>query len=331
MKGNLTKIIDRICGGGDILPDEALYLINREDDTDVETLIQAGHAIFKHFCSDEADICSLVNAKSGSCSEDCRFCAQSGHYNGDVKEYTLLDPREILARAKEAERFKTQRFCIVTSGGTLSEDDFNSVIEAYQLIRSETSLKLDGSLGLLSLAQIEALKEAGVTRINHNLESSRAFFPNVCTTHSFDDRYNTVKRLKTSGLEVCCGGIIGLGESREDRISLAFSLKELSVDSVPINILNPRPGTPFENNERLTPREIIKTIALFRLIMPTVILKIAGGREVNLGTDQEQALHAGANGVIIGGYLTTQGNPVQKDLDLLARAGLKVPSSCRSI
>jgi biotin synthase len=320
----IAPIIKRIYAGGEITREEAQVLINRETGADTEALIAAGQAVFKHFCSDLADMCALINAKSGSCGEDCRFCAQSEHYAVEVPRYPLLAISEIIERAKQAESFGAHRFCIVTSGGSLSADEFQHVLDAYRAIRSATALKLDGSLGLLSFERIQALRDAGVTRVNHNLETSRDFFPHVCSTHSFDDRYNTVKRLKQAGLEVCCGGIIGLGESRNDRLALAFSLKELAVDSIPVNILNPRPGTPFERNERLSAEEIIKTIALFRLINPQAVIKIAGGREVNLGTDQERALRAGANGIIIGGYLTTQGNPVQKDIDLVKRAGLRI-------
>jgi len=320
----ITTYKDRIIGGGALTVEEAQELIAITEKNHYVALIEAAHAIFKHYCSDEADICSLVNAKSGSCSEDCRFCAQSAHYNSEVKEYSLLDPQAIVAHAEEAARFGTQRFCIVTSGGATSEVEFENILAAYRLIREKTDLALDGSLGLLSNEQIQKLKDVGVTRVNHNLESSERFFPHVCTTHTFRQRYETIQRLKEQGLEVCAGGIIGLGETASDRISLAFSLRELAVDSIPINILNPRPGTPFEKNESLSVFEIIKTIAVFRCILPTQVIKIAGGREVNLGDAQAEALRAGANGIIIGGYLTTQGNPVEKDKKILTAAGLKV-------
>lgn len=324
MKTDIVSVLNRICSGGEIQKEEAQVLIDRDDTTDIEELVHAGQTVVKHFAMDVADMCTLINAKSGACAEDCRFCAQSEHYRVGVEKYPLLSTAAILERAKHAESFGAHRFCIVTSGGSLSDAEFQHVLDAYKAIRSATALDLDGSLGLLGDDRIRALREVGVTRVNHNLETSREFFPHVCSTHSFDERYDTVRRLKQAGLEVCCGGIIGLGESRTDRISLAFSLKELGVESIPINILNPRPGTPFEHNERLTPAEIIKTIALFRLINPRAVIKIAGGREVNLGTHQERALRAGANGIIIGGYLTTQGDPVQKDIELLRRAGLQV-------
>jgi biotin synthase len=320
----IKKYTQRVISGSFLTEEEALLLISVKDENAFNALVDGSHAIFEHYCSNVADICSLVNAKSGACSEDCRFCAQSAHYNSRVHEYPLLDPEEIVKKAQEAELSGTHRFCIVTSGGRTTAREFELIVQAYRLIREKTSLALDGSLGLLTDDQIKKLKEVGVTRVNHNLESSERFFPNVCTTHSFRERYQTIQRLKAHGLEVCAGGIIGLGETESDRVSLALSLRELQVDSVPINILNPRPGTPFEKNVRLTVFDIIKTIAVFRFLLPDRVIKIAGGREVNLGDAQISALRAGANGIIIGGYLTTQGNSVEKDKHILSAAGLKV-------
>lgn len=314
----------RVLNGGMLSEKEALELIRASDPAEYKILREISQAVFRKFCSADADICSLVNAKSGSCGEDCRFCAQSSYYNVDVTEYPLMKPEEIAARARQAERAGTQRFCIVTSGNALSADDFKNVIKAFTLIRRQTNLALDGSLGVLEDHQLRLLKQAGVTRLNHNLETSERFFPRICTTHSYKDRYNTVLKIKKHKIGVCSGGIIGLGESEEDRVSLAFALQRLDVDCVPLNILNPRKGTPFQNNRKLSPQEIIKTIAVFRLILRHIPLKIAGGREVNLGDHQVDALRAGANGIIIGGYLTTRGNPVQDDLRLLRKAGLKV-------
>ncbi len=324
MKKYINDICERVIDGGEILFQEALKLICIEDGRDCDELEKAGHRVLHSFCGDKCDLCSLVNAKSGLCSEDCAFCAQSIHYESGVKEYPFLDCDEIVRRAKEVESMGAHRFCIVTSGKQLEGEDFKKVLDAFRAIKEKTNLKLDGSLGILDDERIQLLKDAGVTRINHNLETSERFFPSICSTHTFSDRYNTVKRLKQSGIEVCSGGIIGLGEELSDRISLAFSLKDLGAECVPVNILNPRPGTPLEGVEKLSAREIIKTIAVFRLILPRVVIKIAGGREVNLGDAQADALRSGANGIIIGGYLTTKGNAFEKDLALVHSAGLRV-------
>jgi len=324
MERDINKLGKRIINGGEISFEEACALLSMTSEQDIDELVETAHEVFLAFQNKKADLCSLVNAKSGRCSEDCAFCAQSSHFNGAVNEYPLFDVDKIVQCAKEAEQSGAHRFCIVTSGKRLDSNDFNRVLDAFRAIREHTSLELDGSLGLLSDDEIKALREVGVTRINHNLETSERYFSNVCSTHTFRDRYKTIERLKQQGMQTCCGGIIGLGEAREDRVALAFSLKNLAVDCVPLNILNPRPGTPLEKRPRLTPQEIIKTIAIFRLILPRAIIKIAGGREVNLGEAQARALQAGANGIIIGGYLTTPGNSVKEDLGLIQSAGLEI-------
>jgi len=324
MNDTITQCIEHICNGGNISFDESLQLLSIEHDDAYHALIEAGHTVFRHFCGTHADLCSLVNAKSGRCTEDCAFCAQAGQYATGIETFPLRDSAYIVQRACEAAERGAHRFCIVTSGGRLTTDEFAQILEAYKAIRKKTSIALDGSLGILDDAHICALKDVGVTRINHNLETSERFFPHICTTHTFQDRYNTIKRLKYYGFEVCSGGIIGMGEERVDRISWAFSLKSLRVDCIPINILNPRPGTPLALVERLSHKEIIKTIAVLRLIFPSAVIKIAGGREVNLGDAQPEALRAGANGIIINGYLTTCGNPVTDDIALIQSAGLDI-------
>lgn len=324
MMQHIQDIGNRIINGGAISFDEAYALISLEKKSDYDALVDSAHKVFLHYCGNGCDLCSLVNAKSGLCAEDCAFCAQSIHFNTQAREYALCTIDDIVARAQEAEKMGAQRFCIVTSGGHLSTEDFKKIRAAFCAIKEKTHLGLDGSLGILQDDEIEALKEVGVNRINHNLETSERFFPSICLTHTFRDRYTMVERLKRHGMEVCSGGIIGLGEERIDRISLAFSLKALHVDCVPINILNPRPGTPLEKAEKLSVQEIITTIAVFRLILPRAVIKIAGGREVNLGNAQKEALQAGANGIIIGGYLVTQGSPFIDDLALIHSAGLVV-------
>ncbi len=268
-------------------------------------------------------LCSLINAKSGLCYEDCKFCGQSRRYKIGTKIYPLLSEKEMLNRAREIEKIGTDNICIVTSGGGLNKEEFEQVLKTSRLILKNTSLKLDCSLGHISLEDARELKKAGVDTYNHNLETSFGYFPTICTTHTFDDRLATVKKIRKSGLKTCCGGIIGLGESKRQRVELAFALKELEVDTVPINILNPRPGTPLENMPSLEPLEIIRTIALFRLILPKAIIKIAGGREHNLRQLQSLVFLAGANGMIIGGYLTTPGRSAEDDLKMIKDLGFE--------
>ncbi|MDD5086087.1 MAG: biotin synthase BioB [Candidatus Omnitrophica bacterium] len=319
LKINFLK--DAVLRGAPIGWEDALFLANIEEEEEILALAEAADEIRKHFCSDKIDLCSLINAKSGRCSEDCAFCAQSARHKTGAETYPLLDGKTIAEAAGEAERNGAHRFCIVTSGGSLSDAEFEKVIRAFLLIHKSTNLELDGSLGFLSDDRMRRLREAGVSRINHNLETSREYYPQIVKTHRFEDRVDTVKRLKNSGFEICSGGIIGMGESREDRLRLAFELRDLSSRCVPINILNARPGTPLENEPKLTPLEIIKTVACFRFILPEATIKLAGGREANLGQYQELALKAGANGIIIGGYLTTSGSPVEEDFALIERAG----------
>jgi biotin synthase len=269
-------------------------------------------------------LCSLINAKSGLCYEDCKFCGQSRHYSISCKSYPLLSLPRALKQVKEAEKIGPDNICIVTSGGALNKKEFGLILEVAKAITTKANLKLDCSLGRISLTQAKQLKKLGVDTYNHNLETASGYFSNICTTHTFNDRLTTVKRLKKAGLKVCCGGIIGLGENRRHRVELAFALKQLEVDTVPINILNPRPGTPLENMPTLEPMEIIRTIAVFRLILPKAIIKIAGGREHNLRDLQSLAFLAGANGMIIGGYLTTAGRGIQDDLKMVRDLGFRI-------
>lgn len=268
-------------------------------------------------------LCSLINAKSGLCYEDCKFCSQSRRYNRGAKTYPLLSKEEMIKKAKEAKQIKVDNFCIVTSGGELNKEEFEVLLETAEAITANTGIKLDCSLGRVSFEWAKKLKNAGVDTYNHNLETAPDYFPQICTTHSFDHRLRSVKNIKKAGLKLCCGGIIGLGESKRQRVELAFALKGLGADTVPINILNPRPGTPLEKLPSLSPMEIIRTIAVFRLILPKAIIKIAGGREHNLRDLQGLAFLSGANGMIVGGYLTSKGQPVEDDLKMVRDLGFK--------
>lgn len=262
---------------------------------------------------DTLELCTILNARSGRCSEDCRFCAQSAHYATGAQEYPLVSPNVLLEAAQRAREIGSDHFCIVSSGRALTGTEFNDVLHAAAEIRRQTGMTVCGSLGCLTYTQLVQLREAGISRYQHNLETSRRFFPHIVTTHTFDDRVRTVRDAKTLGFSVCSGGILGLGETREDRISMALTLKALEVDVVPVNALMPIPGTPLADVEPISPIEVLKTVAIFRLLLPDTVIKLAGGRESVLKEFQAMAFMAGANGMIIGGYLTQRGRAVEED------------------
>ncbi len=319
----------RVLGGGEVTLEEALRLVEIENGSeDFKHLLEAAREITFNFNSDEPGLCSLINAKSYLCAEDCGFCSQSVRFDTRVNRYKLMGIEEVVDAAKAFEKKGTQNFCIVTSGGELDDAEFEQILEMYRRLQAETQLKLDGSLGFLSPDRVKRLKEAGVRRFNNNLQSSREFYPNIVSTHTYDKRIETLKMLQDGNMEICSGGILGMGETREDRIKLAFELKPYAPHCLPMNILNPRPGTPLENQPQPEPLEMVKTIAVYRFIHPKANIKLAGGREINLGdTYQEMSLLGGANGLILGGYLTTDGNPIKADLDMLERTGFQLPKA----
>jgi biotin synthase len=259
-------------------------------------------------------LCSIINAKSGRCSEDCHFCAQSAHYQTEAPVYPLLDTAQIIAAAHEAKKNGASRFSLVTSGRGLASEDLPQVLEIIRAIRTEVGIKVCASLGILGESELGQLKEAGVSRYHHNLETSREFFPQVCTSHSFGDRIATIKAAQAVGLSVCSGGIFGLGESEADRLSMALSLVECGIDSVPINILIPLPGTPCAGLAPLAIPEILRSIALYRLILPQAAIRLAAGRESALADFLSSAFMAGADAMMIGGYLTQRGRSPEADL-----------------
>ena len=327
MKELIDSLKTKVLEGGEISFEEAMRLIELEDSADIDLLLAAAREITLHFNSNEVGLCSLINAKSYLCGEDCGFCAQSVRFDTRVNRYQMMSADEVVAAAREFEKKGTQNFCIVTSGGDLSDGEFEQVIEIYRRLKAETSMNLDGSLGFLTPTRIERLKDAGVRRFNNNLQSSREFYPKIVSTHTYEKRLETLRLLKEGNMEICSGGILGMGETREDRVKLAFELKPYAPHCLPMNILNPRPGTPLENQPAPNPLEMVKTIAVFRFIHPRANIKLAGGREVNLGTFyQEMALRGGANGLIVGGYLTTQANPIHEDLEMVKRAGFDLPA-----
>ncbi|KXS43031.1 MAG: biotin synthetase [Candidatus Frackibacter sp. T328-2] len=320
----LEKLSEHVLAGGEINQEEAMALVKLEESKTMK-LLAAANEIKEKFIGKKVDLCSIVNAKSGSCLEDCTFCAQSAHHETGVNNYPLLDKKKVLARAKEVEKGGAEHFGLVTSGrGVVSDEDFNKIIEIISEIKEKTTLEVCASLGTLNESRANKLSKVGLKRYNHNLETSKSYFSKICTTHTYEERVKTVRFLKDKGIEVCCGGIIGLGESFTDRVELAFTLKELDVDSVPINILNPVSGTPLEDNEPLPPMESLKTTAIFRFILPKKIIKLCGGREENLRDLQSLSLLSGVNGLLIGDYLTTEGRAVEDDLQMIKDLGLNM-------
>jgi biotin synthase len=291
---------------------------------DLVRLIREGTSLRERYFGKRVMLCSIVNAKSGRCSEDCAFCAQSGRHRAQIEVYPLLEPERILEEAKKASLMGARRFSIVTSGRALSQRDFDKVLKAIELIRKETDLLVCSSLGFLDLKRAKALKEAGLSRYHHNLETSPSYFPKICTTHSIQEKIETILCAKEAGLSVCSGGIIGLGEGREERLELALKLRELEVDSVALNYFHPIPGTKLENQNSLTPMEFLRTVTLFRLILPCKEIRLTGGRAYGLRDLQPLGILCGANGLMIGNYLTTRGRPYEMDLRMLSDLELQI-------
>lgn len=313
----------KILSGKNIDWDEALYLSNLADE-EPEQVLELASQITKQLSGNKVELCAITNGKSGSCSEDCRFCAQSAHYKTGTQVYSVISPAEALDKAKKMEAAGVGRFSLVTSGRGISDRDFEKILEIFQVLRKETSLQLCASLGIIDYDKATHLKEIGVTRYHHNLEASCSFFPNICTTHTYQERIDTIVAVRQAGLEVCAGGIIGLGETRRQRLELAFDLRKLEVVSVPINVLNPIPGTPLSEQPMLSAQEVLLTIALFRAVLPGTVIRLCGGRERALGQSQAEALHAGLNGLMVGNYLTTLGRTLKDDLSMLKNMGMKI-------
>ncbi|MET0628366.1 MAG: biotin synthase BioB [Acidimicrobiia bacterium] len=290
---------------------------------DLPAVVALAHRVRLEYCGPEVELESLINAKSGACPEDCAFCSQSVRYSTDVDVYPFLDLDEILAAAHATRDAGATQFCIVVAVRGPSERLLGKVIEAVDAVQRETGLEVACSLGLLDEAQADRLAAAGVRRYNHNLEASREMFPQICTTHSYDDRVATARLAIDAGMELCCGGILGMGETLEQRVDFAFELAELDPCEVPINFLMPS-GTPLGDERLITPREALQAIALFRLVLPRAWLRLAGGREYVLGELQAMGLLAGANALIVGNYLTSTGRPPEEDHALLEALGMPV-------
>lgn len=312
----------KVLSGGQITFEEAVSL-TEIDEANIPILLGIANKVRETFTGNAVDTCEIVNARSGNCSENCKFCAQSAHHEVKLDVYPLMSEDDILAAAKHAEQDGAYRFCIVTAGcGMDGDTDFDKILSSIKRIGRETSLNRCCSLGTLEEEHVKALKAAGISRYHHNLETSQSYFEQICTTHTYQDRVDTIKKVKAAGLQVCSGGIIGMGETWRQRIELAFALKELDVDSIPINVLNAIEGTKLQGQAKLQPMEILKTFAIFRLILPDKILRYAGGRENNLGELVPLGFLSGINGMLMGNYLTTNGRGAAKDMCTIKNLGL---------
>jgi biotin synthase len=269
-------------------------------------------------------MCSLVNAKSGGCAEDCGFCAQSRFAEAETPMHAMMDPEQILEHARAAEAAGAHRFCMVTQGQGLSRRDFEKILEGARLVAEQTNLKRCASIGHMSPARAKALKEAGIQRVHHNVETAESYYDEVSTTVRYAGRLRTIQAVREAGLETCVGGILNLGESREQRVEMAFELAAIDPTSVPINLLNPRPGTKFGDRECIDPWEAVKWVAIFRLILPEALFRLCGGRVENLGELQPLAVKAGLNGVMMGNFLTTLGSSPEEDRAMFEELGLNV-------
>jgi biotin synthase len=307
-----------------ITPAEALALGRLTEPAEIEALVERAWAVRQENFGDSTDMCSLVNAKSGGCAEDCGFCAQSRFADADTVMHAMMEPGQILEHAKAAEAAGAHRFCMVTQGQGLSRRDFTKILEGAELVARETNLKRCISIGHMSAERARQLKEAGVQRVHHNVESARSFYPEVSTTVRYEGRLRTIAAVKEAGLETCVGGILNLGESEAQRVEMAFELAEIDPTSVPINLLIPKAGTKFGDREVMEPIEVVKWIAIFRLIIPGALFRLCGGRVENLGDLHGLAVKAGLNGVMMGNFLTTLGAEPAEDRAMFEELGLNV-------
>lgn len=321
MDNKLITITEKVLKNKLIDKSEA-YFLSDIAGAGVYKLFSYANSIKSYFRGDTIDLCSIVNAKSGSCPEDCSYCAQSAHYNTKVDVYPIIPIDKIIARAIEAKKNGARRFCIVTSGRKTDDKEIKTIANYVNQIK-DLGLLACATLGILGEEEIRILKESGLDRYHHNLETSEAFFPEICTTHTYAEKVITIKRAKELGLSVCSGGIFGLGEGWEERIEMAFALRDLDVDSVPINFLSPVPGTPLEGKGYLNPLEALKIIAIYRFILPDKEIRICGGRNTALRTLQPFIFISGADSLLIGNYLTTSGRNPEEDRRTMEDLGLR--------
>jgi biotin synthase len=321
---HLAELGRRVLSGGALSRDEGRWLFHLTERADLFELMHWANRIREHFKGNKIHLCSIVNVKAGGCSENCRFCAQSAHYETETPRYGLVDTEAMLAAAQEIQTNGVVGLGLVAAWRGLDEGpSLDSICQSLEQLKQSGKARPDASLGILRKQKVaDRLKQAGLEVYHHNLESSRRFFPEVCTSHTYDERLQTLRYARQAGLEICSGGILGLGETRDDRCELAFALKEVGARVVPINVLTPVPGTPFADRAPLPPLEVLQAIACFRFILPKQEIILAGGRTVNLRDLQGLVFMAGASGLMVGNYLTTLNQPVEKDLQMLKDLGL---------
>ncbi|MEN3028141.1 MAG: biotin synthase BioB [Aquificaceae bacterium] len=323
VEGFLFEVAERAVAYEPIDKETALKLL-RLPDHYIALMTYLAQKVKNHFHPpDKLEFCSIINAKSGACSEDCKFCAQSRFYRTPINIYGLVPKEEILEGAYRGVEFGANRYCVVLSGKSATEEEVESLCESIgQVKREGLGINICVSAGTLDESSLHRLKEAGVKRVNHNLETSEAFFPHIVTTHSWRERYETIKRIKSAGLSTCCGGIFGMGESDEDRVDLALTYRELEVDSIPLNFLMPIEGTPLQDAPGVKPLEALKIIAMFRFTNPRAELRLCGGREQNLRDFHGMAVLM-TNAMMVGGYLTRAGRDIKRDYQLLNDLGFE--------
>ncbi|MCS7303811.1 MAG: biotin synthase BioB [Thermoguttaceae bacterium] len=323
-KSRWQQLADRVLAGHRLSQEEALEILQSPEDQLVE-LLSAAYRLRRHYFGHQVQVNFLINAKSGLCGEDCAYCSQSAVSKAPIPKYPLVSKERILQGAELAMVHRANTYCIAISGRSPADREVDQLAEAVRQLKSRYPLKVCVSIGLLSRPQADRLKQAGVDRINHNLNTSARFYPRICTTHSYQDRLATLEAVRAAGLEICCGGLLGMGEKDEDVVDLALELARLEVAAIPINFLNPIPGTPLEGVWRLTPRYCLKALCLFRFAVPKAELRMAAGREIHLGPLQPLGLYP-ANSLFVGGYLTTRGRDPQEDFQMIEALGFEVVS-----
>ncbi|WP_431088580.1 biotin synthase BioB [Paenibacillus sp. 8b26] len=316
------SLAENVIHGGNVTLEEGLAVLEA-DDEEILPIMQAAFRVRHHFYGKKVRLNMIMNAKSGLCPEDCGYCSQSIVSTAPVSKYSMLDKESLLAGAREALARKAGTYCIVASGKGPTNRELDQIIEAVQEITSTMPLKICACLGILKGDQGRRLAEAGVHRYNHNLNTSKANYPSITTTHTYDQRVETVKMAQSHGMSPCSGVIIGMGETNEEIVQMGYALREIGADSIPVNFLNPIPGTPLEGAKRTSPIRALKVLALFRFICPSKEIRVAGGRELNLGTLQPLSLYA-ANSIFVGDYLTTDGQAVTADHQMIEDLGFEI-------
>jgi biotin synthase len=322
MSNRWTQLAERVLEGKPFTRQEGFELL-RTPDSDVLDVLKGAEVLRRHYHGNRVKIHVLCNAKSGLCPEDCGFCTQSSVSQAPIARYRMMSPDEIYSAAERAKKAKAWKFCMVIASKGPSDEELDVIVEAVRKVKKSIAINVCTSLGILKDGQAEKLKEAGVDRFNHNLETSQRHFPNVCSTHTYEDRVSTIKKCQKAGLGTCCGGIVGMGETDEDVIDWAFALRDLNVDSIPVNFLNSIEGTPLAGKRELKPTQCLRTLALARFTNPSKDIRVAGGREVNLRSAQSLALFA-VNSIFTDGYLTTLGRDHHQDHRMIEDAGFEI-------